>query len=206
MWGLTRPGLKVIPWGVSPGVWFRRGPWGVAVAPPISPYTWPVWYPPICRVALELRSVFPIFLCDIPHISMAIFLSVSLPRISHRVQFLGRLTSRVIGLTLCPPPRSSRTLSFALTYSPDSLILMHPAIDIVWRCPCFPRLRLLWPLAIAVRLVVFRPGWLLTLSLTGSWVEPSCNGRLLCLRLGWRTVPFSHFQDSVNIPDRLSMQ
>ena len=56
---------------------------------------------------------------------------VSLPRIYHRVQFLGRLTRRVTELTLCPPPRSSRTLSFALTYSPDSLILMHPAIDIV---------------------------------------------------------------------------
>ena len=68
---------------------------------------------------------------------------VSLPCIYHRMQFLGRLTRRVTGLTLCPPPRSSRTLSFALTYSPDSLILLHPAIDIVWRCPCLPRLRLL---------------------------------------------------------------
>ena len=29
---------------------------------------------------------------------------VSLPRIYHRVQFLGRLTRRVTGLTLCPPP------------------------------------------------------------------------------------------------------
>ena len=93
--------------------------------------------------------MFPIFLCDIPHISMAILLSVSLtpfvslPRIYLRVQFLGRLTRRVTGLTLCLPPRSSRPLSFALTYSPDSLILMHPAIDIVWRCPCLPRLRLL---------------------------------------------------------------
>ena len=86
----------------------------------------------------------------------------------HRVLFLGHLTRRVTGLTLCPPPRSSRILPFALTYSHDSLILMHPAIDIVWRCPCISRLRLLWPLAIAVRLVVFRPGWLLTLSLTGS--------------------------------------
>ena len=68
---------------------------------------------------------------------------VSLPRIYLRVQFLGLLTRRVTGLTLCPPPRSSRTLSFALTYSPDSLILMLPALDIVWRCPCLPRLRLL---------------------------------------------------------------
>ena len=68
---------------------------------------------------------------------------VSLPCISHRVLFLGHLTWQVSGLTLCPPPRSSRILSFALTYSHDSLILMHPAIDIVWQCPCLPRLRLL---------------------------------------------------------------
>ena len=47
--------------GRLPCVWFRRDPWGVAVAPPISPYTRPGWSPPICRVALELRSVFPIF-------------------------------------------------------------------------------------------------------------------------------------------------
>ena len=66
---------------------------------------------------------------------------VSLPRIYHRVLFLGHLTRQVTGLTFCPPPRSSRILSFTLTYSHDSLILMHPAIDIVWRCPCLPRLR-----------------------------------------------------------------
>ena len=70
--------VSLMRWGVSPCVWFRRGPWGVAVAPPISPYTGPGWSPLICRVALELRSVFPIFLCDIPHVSMAIILSVSL--------------------------------------------------------------------------------------------------------------------------------
>ena len=65
--------------GASPhafgSVW---GPWGVAVAPPISPYTGPGWSPPICRVTLELRSVFPIFMCDIPHVYMAIILLVSL--------------------------------------------------------------------------------------------------------------------------------
>ena len=47
--------------GVSPCVWFRKDPWGVVVAPPISPYTRPGWSPPICRVALELKSVFLIF-------------------------------------------------------------------------------------------------------------------------------------------------
>ena len=65
-------------WDVSPCVWFHRGPWGVAVAPSISPYTRPDWSPPVCHVALELRSVFPDFLCDFPHVSMAIILSVSL--------------------------------------------------------------------------------------------------------------------------------
>ena len=65
--------------GASPhAFWFRRGPWGVAVAPPLSLYTGPGWSPPICSVTLELRSVFHIFLCDIPHVYMASILSVSL--------------------------------------------------------------------------------------------------------------------------------
>ena len=76
--------------GRLPMRWFRRGPWGVAVVPPISPYTGPGWSPPFCRVALELMSVFPFFLCDIPHVSMAIILSVSLtPAFSCLVFTLG---------------------------------------------------------------------------------------------------------------------
>ena len=63
--------------GVSPCVWSHRGPWGVAVAPPISPYTGPGWSPPFCRVPLELRSVFYVLLCDIPPVFMAIIWSVS---------------------------------------------------------------------------------------------------------------------------------
>ena len=86
-------------------------------------------------------------------------LYVSQPQHSHRVVFIGHLRCRVTGLTYCPPPRTSRTLSIALTYRQASLVLMHPAIDIQWRWPCLPRLRLLWPLAIAVRLVVFT-SWL----------------------------------------------
>ena len=135
--------------GVSPCVRFRRSPWGVAVAPPISPYTGPGWSPPICRVPLELRSVFHNFTARRSarihgdHFVSFTDFCVSLTRHSHRVMFLGHLTRLVTGLTYCPPPRSSRTLSFTLTYSHDSLILMHPAIDIVWRCPCLPRLRLL---------------------------------------------------------------
>ena len=135
-------------WVVSPCVWFRRDHLGVVVAPPISPYTGPDWSPPICRVALGLRSVFPVFLCDIPHVSMAIILSVSLTPacpclIFTWVQFLGLLPRRVAGWTLCPPPLSSRILSFAWAFSPDSLFLMHPAIDLVLLCPCLPRLRML---------------------------------------------------------------
>ena len=64
--------------GRLPLRWFRRGPWGVAVAPPLSPYTGPGWSPPICLVALGLRSVFLIFLCDFLHVYRAIILSVSL--------------------------------------------------------------------------------------------------------------------------------
>ena len=64
--------------GVSPYVWSRRGPWGVAVAPPIPPYTRPGWSLPFCRVPLELRSVFYVLLCDIPPVFMAIIWSVSL--------------------------------------------------------------------------------------------------------------------------------
>ena len=72
--------LFAYPVGRLPLRWFRRGPWGFAVAPPLSPCTGPGWSPPICRVALGLRSVFLIFLCDLPHVYMAIILSVSLTR------------------------------------------------------------------------------------------------------------------------------
>ena len=107
---------------------------------------------------------------------------VSLPRPSHRVMFLGHLSRRVTGLTYCPPPRSSRTLSFALTYSHDSLILLHPAIDIVWRCPCLPRLRLLGLLAIAV---LQYSSWVLACASTpnGEFVLCLCLCSLLALTL-----------------------
>ena len=101
----------------------------------------------VCRWSSGRCFIF--LLRYVPHVFMTIILSVSLPSacpclvIPLGVMFLGHLTRQVTGLTYCPPPRSSRTLSFALTYSHDSLILMHPAIDIVWRCPCLPHLRLL---------------------------------------------------------------
>ena len=64
--------------GRLPLRWSRRGPWGVAVAPPISPYTGPGWSPPFCRVPLVLRSVFYVLQCAFPPVFMAIIWSVSL--------------------------------------------------------------------------------------------------------------------------------
>ena len=54
----------------------------------------------------------------------------------------GHLKCRETGLTYRPPPRTSG-LSIALTFSHASLVLLHPAIHIVWRWPCLPRFRLL---------------------------------------------------------------
>ena len=75
---MSLKGISVIGARFSPCVWSRRGPWRVAVAPPISPYTGPGWSPPFCRVPLELRSVFYVLLCAIPPVFMAIIWSVSL--------------------------------------------------------------------------------------------------------------------------------
>ena len=47
--------------GASPLALVRGGPWGVAVAPPISPYTGPDWSPRFCRVPWVLRSVFSVY-------------------------------------------------------------------------------------------------------------------------------------------------
>ena len=114
---------------------------GLAVAPPLSPYTGPGWSPPSGRMPLELRSVcLPFHARCSARIHGDTFVSftdlyVSLPQHSHWVVFIGHLTRRVLGWPWCSPPRSCRTLSIALTSGHDSLILMHPAIDIVWRCP-----------------------------------------------------------------------
>ena len=127
--------------GRLPLCWSRRDPWGVAVAPPISPYTGPGWSP-----LLVLRSVFSVLLCDIPPVFMAIFWSVSLtpacPLLVTPIRGCSLDTCvACTWLDFCPPPRYSRTLSFALTYGPDSRVLIPPALDIVWHWPCLPRLR-----------------------------------------------------------------
>ena len=64
--------------GASPLALGCRGPWGVAVAPPISPYTRLGWSPPFCRVPLVLRLVFYVLLCAFLPVFMAIIWSVSL--------------------------------------------------------------------------------------------------------------------------------
>ena len=51
---------------------------GVAVAPPISPYTGPGWSLPFCRVLLVLRSVFSVYCAAFRPVFLAIIWSVSL--------------------------------------------------------------------------------------------------------------------------------
>ena len=109
---------------------------------------------------------------------------VSLPRHSLRVMFLGRLTRRVPGLTCCPPPLFSRTLSFALTYSHDSLILMHPAIDIVVAVSVFRAYGCYGPLQLRCAWWSFVLVGSLTYPSPGRMFEPSCLGHLLCLEAG----------------------
>ena len=88
---------------------------------------------------------------------------------------------RVTGWTYCPPPRSSRTLSFALTSGHDSTVLIPPAIDsgespsfTVGLTPC--SCGVLGGLHVLVGS--------LTSPSPGRLFEPSYLGRLLCLRLG----------------------
>ena len=109
---------------------------------------------------------------------------VSLPRISHRVLLLGHLTRRVTGLTFCPPPRSSRILSFALPCSPNSLILMHPAIDLVWRYPLSLAYGFYDPLQLRCAWWSFVLVGSLPYPSPGRKFEPSCLWRLLCFEAG----------------------
>ena len=114
------------------------------------------------------------------------------------VQFLGLLPRRVAGWTLCPPPLSSWILSFAWTYSPDSLILLHPAIDFV-AVSLSPSLTYALTPGHCVPLGGFH---VLVGSSTypslGRMLGPSSIGLWLCWRLGCRPVPSSHFLGSVS--------
>ena len=184
--------VSLMRWGVSPCIWFRRGPWGVAVAPPIWPYTrtWLVSAQLPCGFGAQVGvSYFPVRHSTRIHGDLFVRFPdscVSLPRISLRVRFLGHLTGRVPGLTYCPPPLFSRTLSFALTSSCDSLFLMHPAIDIVWWCPCDPlQLRCAWWSFVLVGSLTSPP--------PGRMFEPSCLRRLLCFEAGLTYRPLLAF-------------
>ena len=132
--------------GRLPLHWSRRGPWGVAVAPLISPYTGPGWSPPFCLVPLVLRSVFSVYCATFRPYSWRSFgqfhLLLRVPCASPPYGVVPwTLAWGVIGWTYCPPPRFSGTLSFALTYGHGSRVLLPPAIDIVWRWPCLHRLQ-----------------------------------------------------------------
>ena len=131
---------------------------------------------------------FILLLRDVPlvfnHFVSFTDLCVSLTPHSHRVMFLGHLTRRVTWLTYCPPPRSSRTLSFALTSGHDSLIPMHPAIDIVWRSLSPSLTVAMTPCncgALGGLYVLVGP---LTYPSPGRMFGPSCCGRLPCRETG----------------------
>ena len=80
-------------------------PLGLAVTPPISPYTGPGQSPQFAVRPLELRSVFLTFparrSASIHGDKFVSFtdLCVSQPKHSHRVVFIGHLKRRVTGLT-----------------------------------------------------------------------------------------------------------
>ena len=185
----------------SPCVCFHRGPWEVAVAPPVSHYTGPGWSPPFCHVALELRSVFTIFPVRLSAcLHGALF--VSFPAFPYLIFTLGAvpwtLASTSGWVDSVPPPLSSRILSFEWSYSPDSLILLHPAIDFV-AVSLSPSLTYALthghcvPLGGLHVLVGSSPYPSL-----GCLLGPSSIGLWLCWRLGCRPVPSSHFLDSVS--------
>ena len=80
-------------------------PLGLAVAPPISPYTGPGQSPQFAVRPLELRSVFHTFPARRSasihgdHLVSFTDLSMSQPKQSHWVVFIGHLKRRVTGLT-----------------------------------------------------------------------------------------------------------
>ena len=177
------------------------------MAPPISPYTGPGWSPPICRVPLELRSLFYVFLCDIPRVFMAINLSVSLtPACPLRVipirgcsldtckasDWLDLLSSSSLfqDSVICAdlwsrqsgPDASCDRHSVALALSPSLTVVMTP-------CYCGT----LGGLHVLVGS--------LTYPSPGRMFEPSCFGRLQCLEAGLTSRPLLALPGLCLIPD-----
>ena len=127
---------------------------------------------------------------------------VSLPRLYHRVLFLGHLTRRVTGLTSCPPPRSSRTLSFALTYSHDSLILMHPCDRHSVAVSLSPSLTVaMTPCNCGALGGLYVLVGSLTCPSPGRMLEPSCLGHLLCHEAGLTYRPLLALPGLCLMPD-----
>ena len=172
-----------------------RGPWGVAVAPPISPSTGPVWSPPFCRVPLVLRSVFYVLLCDIPPVFMAIFWSVSLtpacPLLITPMRgcsldtcvaciWLDLLSSSVLfqDYVICAdfwsrqsgPHTTCDRHSVALALCPSFTVVFDPLL-----------LRYAWWSS--------SPGWLLHLSLAGPYVGAFLRWTIAVLEAGLTSRP-----------------
>ena len=76
---------------------------------------------------------------------------------------------------------------------------MHTAIDIVWRCPVSLAYGCYDPLQLRCAWWSLRPGWLLNLSLTGTYVWTFLLWTL-AVPSDWVDLqsPSSHFQDSVS--------
>ena len=176
---------------LSPGVWSCRDPWGVAVAPPISPYTGPDWSPPFCRVPLELRSVFSVLLCDILPVFMAIIGSVSLaPACPLRI-----IPIRGCSLDTCKASDWLDLLSSSSLF-PDSVICADLWSRQSGHDATCDRHSVALSLSLSLT-VVMTPCYCGTLdglhvlvgSLTypspGRMFEPSCFGRLQCLEAGF---------------------
>ena len=176
--------------GRLPLCWSRRGPWGVAVAPPILPYTGPGWSPPFCRVPLVLRSVFYILLCDIPPVFMAIFWSVSLtPVCPLRVTpirgcsldtcvactWLDLLSSSALfqDSVICADLWSRQSGPHTACDRHSVALALSPSITVVLT-PCYCGMLGGLPVLVGSS----------TSPSPGCMLEPSSIGRLLCLRLG----------------------
>ena len=152
--------------GRLPLRWSCRGTWGVAVAPPISPYTGPGGSPPFCRVPLVLWSVFYVLLCDIPPVFMAIFWSVSLtPACPLRVTLI-----RARSLDTCMACTWLDLLSSSALFR-DSVICAD-----LWSRQSGPHTACDGGLPVLVGSSTYPS--------PGRMLAPSYIGRLLCLRLG----------------------